>query len=32
VVNTSAKEGLNVEEAFQCITKNAMKSGKEEEL
>ncbi|XP_006590898.1 ras-related protein Rab7 isoform X2 [Glycine max] len=29
---TSAKEGLNVEEAFQCIAKNALKSGEEEEL
>ncbi|KAJ0076854.1 hypothetical protein Patl1_36390 [Pistacia atlantica] len=29
---TSAKEGLNVEEAFQCIAKNALKSGEEEEM
>jgi len=29
---TSAKEGINVEEAFQCIAKNALKSGEEEEL
>ncbi|KAJ0011337.1 hypothetical protein Pint_34630 [Pistacia integerrima] len=29
---TSAKEGLNVEEAFQCIAKNALKSGEEEEI
>ncbi|XP_048135514.1 ras-related protein Rab7 isoform X2 [Rhodamnia argentea] len=29
---TSAKEGVNVEEAFQCIAKNALKSGEEEEL
>ena len=29
---TSAKEGTNVEEAFQCIAKNALKSGEEEEL
>ncbi|EOA36184.1 hypothetical protein CARUB_v10010068mg [Capsella rubella] len=28
---TSAKEGTNVEDAFLCITKNAMKSGEEEE-
>ncbi|KAE8726438.1 Ras-related protein Rab7 [Hibiscus syriacus] len=26
---TSAKEGVNVEEAFQCIAKNALKSGEE---
>lgn len=29
---TSAKEGINVEEAFQCIAKNALKSGEEEEM
>ncbi|CAH2036229.1 unnamed protein product [Thlaspi arvense] len=29
---TSAKEGTNVEDAFMCITKNAMKSGEEEEM
>ncbi|ESQ30557.1 hypothetical protein EUTSA_v10011767mg [Eutrema salsugineum] len=29
---TSAKEGTNVEDAFLCITKNAMKSGEEEEM
>ena len=29
---TSAKEGVNVEEAFQCIAKNALKSGEEEEM
>ncbi|KAL8160618.1 hypothetical protein V2J09_002155, partial [Rumex salicifolius] len=29
---TSAKDGVNVEEAFQCIAKNALKSGEEEEL
>ncbi|RWR72358.1 Ras-related protein Rab7 [Cinnamomum micranthum f. kanehirae] len=29
---TSAKEGLNVEEAFQCIAKNALKSGEEEDI
>ncbi|GAY57297.1 hypothetical protein CUMW_178350 [Citrus unshiu] len=29
---TSAKEGINVEEAFQCIAKNALKSGEEEEI
>ncbi|KAF3513054.1 hypothetical protein F2Q69_00003760, partial [Brassica cretica] len=29
---TSAKEGTNVEEAFQCIAKNALKTGEEEEL
>ena len=29
---TSAKEGINVEEAFQCIAKDALKSGEEEEL
>lgn len=29
---TSAKEGVNVEEAFQCIAKNALKSGEEEEI
>ena len=29
---TSAKEALNVEEAFQCIAKNALKSGEEEEI
>ncbi|WZY73301.1 hypothetical protein YC2023_012154 [Brassica napus] len=29
---TSAKEGTNVEEAFECIAKNALKSGEEEEL
>ncbi|RYR49784.1 hypothetical protein Ahy_A07g036303 isoform B [Arachis hypogaea] len=29
---TSAKEGVNVEEAFQCIAKDALKSGEEEEL
>ncbi|KAG5624998.1 hypothetical protein H5410_010216 [Solanum commersonii] len=29
---TSAKEGTNVEEAFQCIAKNALKSGEEEEI
>lgn len=29
---TSAKEGINVEEAFQCIAKDALKSGEEEEI
>ncbi|CAN8320994.1 unnamed protein product [Cochlearia groenlandica] len=29
---TSAKEGTNVEDAFLCITKNAMKSGEEDEM
>ncbi|KAG5547918.1 hypothetical protein RHGRI_013562 [Rhododendron griersonianum] len=29
---TSAKDGINVEEAFQCIAKNALKSGEEEEM
>ncbi|KAH9624666.1 hypothetical protein KSS87_001676 [Heliosperma pusillum] len=29
---TSAKEGTNVEEAFQCIAKDALKSGEEEEM
>ncbi|KAF9684352.1 hypothetical protein SADUNF_Sadunf04G0109400 [Salix dunnii] len=29
---TSAKEGVNVEEAFQCIAKNAQKSEEEEEI
>ncbi|KAL0365505.1 UNVERIFIED_CONTAM: Ras-related protein Rab7 [Sesamum angustifolium] len=29
---TSAKEGTNVEEAFQVIAKNALKSGEEEEI
>ncbi|XP_056848979.1 ras-related protein RABG3e-like, partial [Raphanus sativus] len=29
---TSAKEGTNVEDAFMCITKNAMKSGEEDEM
>ncbi|KAK6934680.1 Small GTPase [Dillenia turbinata] len=29
---TSAKEGTNVEEAFQVIAKNAIKSGEEEEM
>ncbi|RYR49232.1 hypothetical protein Ahy_A07g035576 isoform A [Arachis hypogaea] len=29
---TSAKECVNVEEAFQCIAKDALKSGEEEEL
>ncbi|PIN22112.1 Ras-related GTPase [Handroanthus impetiginosus] len=29
---TSAKEGINVEEAFQVIAKNALKSGEEEEI
>ncbi|KAK8568110.1 hypothetical protein V6N13_106051 [Hibiscus sabdariffa] len=29
---TSAKEGVNVEEAFQCMAKNALKSGEEEEI
>ncbi|GMN37408.1 hypothetical protein TIFTF001_006781 [Ficus carica] len=29
---TSAKEGINVEEAFQCIAKNAVKSGEEDEI
>lgn len=29
---TSAKEGINVEEAFQCIAKDALKSGEEEEM
>ncbi|CBI32577.3 unnamed protein product, partial [Vitis vinifera] len=29
---TSAKEGINVEEAFQCIAKNALKTGEEEEI
>jgi len=29
---TSAKVGTNVEDAFLCITTNAMKSGEEEEM
>ena len=29
---TSAKDGTNVEEAFQCIAKNALKSEEEEEM
>jgi Ras-related protein Rab-7A len=29
---TSAKEGFNVEAAFECITKNALKNEPEEEL
>ncbi|KAK6120958.1 hypothetical protein DH2020_024286 [Rehmannia glutinosa] len=29
---TSAKEGINVEEAFQVIAKNALKSGEEEDI
>ena len=29
---TSAKEGFNVEAAFQCIAKNALKNEPEEEL
>lgn len=29
---TSAKEGSNVEEAFQVIAKNALKSGEDEEM
>lgn len=29
---TSAKEGYNVETAFQCIAKNALKNEPEEEL
>ena len=29
---TSAKDGTNVEEAFQCIVKNALKNEPEEEL
>ncbi|XP_076926071.1 ras-related protein Rab7-like [Bidens hawaiensis] len=29
---TSAKEGINVEEAFQVIAKNALKNGQEEEI
>jgi Ras-related protein Rab-7A len=29
---TSAKEGTNVEDAFQCIVKNALKNEPEEEL
>lgn len=29
---TSAKEGTNVEEAFQVIAKNALKTGEEEEM
>ncbi|PPD75046.1 hypothetical protein GOBAR_DD28011 [Gossypium barbadense] len=29
---TSAKEGVNVEEAFQCIAKDALKSGEEEDI
>ena len=29
---TSAKEGYNVEAAFQCIAKNALKNEPEEEL
>ncbi|XP_047331794.1 ras-related protein Rab7-like [Impatiens glandulifera] len=28
---TSAKEGINIEEAFQCIAKDALNSGEEEE-
>lgn len=29
---TSAKDGINVEEAFQCIAKDALKSGEDEEM
>lgn len=29
---TSAKEGFNVEDAFQCIAKNALKNEPEEEM
>lgn len=29
---TSAKEGINVEEAFQLIAKNALNSGDKEEM
>ncbi|KAG8498107.1 hypothetical protein CXB51_007015 [Gossypium anomalum] len=29
---TSTKEGVNVEEAFQCIAKDALKSGEEEDM
>ncbi|MBA0770992.1 hypothetical protein Gotri_019527, partial [Gossypium trilobum] len=29
---TSAKEGVNVEEAFQCIAKDALKSGEVEDM
>lgn len=29
---TSAKEGFNVEAAFQCIAKNALKNEPEEEM
>ena len=29
---TSAKEGVNVEEAFQCIAKDALKNEEEEEM
>ncbi|XP_040944298.1 ras-related protein Rab7-like [Gossypium hirsutum] len=31
-LETSAKEGVNVEEAFQCIAKDALKSGEEEDM
>ncbi|MBA0669779.1 hypothetical protein Goklo_025399 [Gossypium klotzschianum] len=31
-LETSAKVGVNVEEAFQCIAKDALKSGEEEDM
>ncbi|PPD81245.1 hypothetical protein GOBAR_DD21818 [Gossypium barbadense] len=31
-LETSAKEGVNVEEAFQCIARDALKSGEEEDI
>ncbi|KAB2006018.1 hypothetical protein ES319_D11G311500v1 [Gossypium barbadense] len=31
-LETSAKEGVNVEEAFQCIARDALKSGEEEDM
>ncbi|KAA3482524.1 ras-related protein Rab7-like [Gossypium australe] len=31
-IETSAEEGVNVEEVFQCIAKDALKSGEEEDI
>ncbi|MBA0856206.1 hypothetical protein Goshw_024684, partial [Gossypium schwendimanii] len=31
-LETSAKEGVNVEEAFQCIAKDALKRREEEDM
>ncbi|KZV29540.1 ras-related protein Rab7, partial [Dorcoceras hygrometricum] len=31
-IETSAKEGINIEDAFQVIAKNALKTGEEEEI